>query len=538
MKYVTDYQKYWNYYGFLRDKMSAASMKTATFITAEAVEFLRDKPEQETESNVAQIMQEITESIDAGKLFKTKADAFMAYNLLKQIQNFEWEDLLGSIDGKSCELVHVPAVLVEQFAEKIDPDTKTILIAEGEKFTPNLKELVDRFPACEYTITTMAPGYELILKRIFDGYKNVSIVLTSIYEYEFVHERFDLILCMPVFGSRLLVDREQHFICREHEMVATENLLLHLNRGGRLAILLPARITFAGGSVKELRDFIQEMYKVESISQMPEGLLDWTNIRTYVLTIGTGHTDDVSLQKYVPDEYVTGSGNRIIRSLRVEDETFVMLTELVEQGDWNLERFFAEQDEDWQRFLGVRREMLGEVAVVFRGKNVARKNSTGSIGVVNISNLREYDIDYDNLDHIEETERKVANYILEPGDILIPARGTTVKTAIFEKQDYPCIASSNLVVIRPRKDMLDSTYLKMFFDSPLGGKLLTSAQQGPTVMNLSYKDMQNIEIPVPELGKQKKLAEEYNSELKLYLETVHKAETRWNSVLRELQAKL
>ena len=188
--------------------------------------------------------------------------------------------------------------------------------------------------------------------------------------------------------------------------------------------------------------------------------------------------------------------------------------------------------------MGVKQAVLGEVATVFRGKNVPRKDSTGRIGVVNISNLREYSIIYDELDHLEEEDRKLRTYILEDGDILVPARGTAVRTAIFKKQDYPCIASSNLVVIRPRSGLLNSVYLKMFLDSPLGGKLLESAQQGIGVINLSYKDIQSIEIPLPDIEKQEAIAKEYQTELARYLESISKAERRWCSVLSRLQEQL
>ena len=50
---------------------------------------------------------------------------------------------------------------------------------------------------------------------------------------------------------------DQNFMCREFDMVAFENLLLHLNSGGRLVITLPGRITFASGKVSDLRQFIQ-----------------------------------------------------------------------------------------------------------------------------------------------------------------------------------------------------------------------------------------------------------------------------------------
>ena len=45
-------------------------------------------------------------------------------------------------------------------------------------------------------------------------------------------------------------------------------------------------------------------------------------------------------------------------------------------------------------------------------------------------------------------KNKITNYILQTGDLLIPARGTAIRIAIFEEQAYPCIASSNVIVIR------------------------------------------------------------------------------------------
>ena len=532
-------KSYGNFFSFLRDRMSASDMLMAIILTGIAAEKCETWPESENEQDVVQIMRDVSESLGIGRIFyKSEQDAFMGYNLLKQAAPFDWEEMLGALNEKAANLVHLSKPLIDQFEEHFEPSAKYVLITEGEKFTPNLRNMIDAHPKCDYTITTTNPAYTKILEQVFRGYRNVRVVTASIYEYQFLQERFDLILSVPAFGSRLLVDREQHFMCREHEMVALENLLLHLGPGGRLAILLPARITFAGGNVKALRNFIQDTYKIESISAMPEGLLRWSAIKTYLLTITTGVTDDIAVRRFGVQDTVTGSGGQGVRSIRLEDETFSMLSELEEQGDWNVDKLFAAQDEDWQRYMGVKRAVLGEVAAVFRGKNVPRKDPTGRVCVVNISNLREYSVDYDELDHLEEDERKLWAYILEDGDILVPARGTTVRTAIFQKQDYPCIASSNLVVIRPRKDLLNSVYLKMFLDSPLGGKLLESAQQGIGVINRSYKDMQSLEIPLPDMAKQEALAKEYQAELARYLESVSEAESRWHSALDRLHKQL
>ena len=155
--------------------------------------------------------------------------------------------------------------------------------------------------------------------------------------------------------------------------------------------------------------------------------------------------------------------------------------------------------------------------------------------MVNISNIGQYEVDYDSLDHLDEEERKVSNYLLQEGDVLLPARGTAIRTAVFHHQSYPCIASSNVIVIRPDARLLDSTYLKIFLDSPIGNKLISGAQQGMTVMNISYKDLNILEIPLPVMEKQKATAEEYRAELKKYTETISVAEKRWNETLSKLQ---
>ena len=279
-------ESYWNFFNFLRGQMSASDMRVAALLTGIAMEKCEIRPDLENEQDVVQIMRNASEDLGFGRIFyRSEQNAFIGYTLLKQAAPLDWEEMLGEIDEKAANLVHLPKPLIEHFEVFFEFTTKYVLIAEGEKFTPNLKSMVDAYPECDYTITTMNPAYTAILERVFQGYRNVRVVTTSIYEYEFLQERFDLILSVPTFGSRLLVDREQHFMCREHEMVALENLLLHLGPSGRLAILLPARITFAGGNVKGLRNFIQDTYKVESISAMPEGFLEWSAIKTYLLTI-------------------------------------------------------------------------------------------------------------------------------------------------------------------------------------------------------------------------------------------------------------
>jgi hypothetical protein len=452
-----------------------------------------------------------------------------------EIKALDWEKLLAYTLRDSRRSV-LPEALIKVYQEHFKNNTETVLIAEGEKFVPFLQEIIDNNICSNFTITCENEAEVNIISKIFREYDNVEVLMASIYDYEFISKRYDLILATPAFGGRTLVD-DGNFICREYDLVALENLSLHLNNGGEMVIVLSGRITFASGKIANLRRFVQENYSIREIAELPEGIFEYTGIKTYLLNIQNVRpgNDDIIIRRYTAGE--RKSRRAAVEKLLIEDDTFVMLEEFENQGDWNTDKIFAQQDEEWMQFQNsnTRKEQIGNVAQLFRGKAVNKKEETGSIGVVNISNIGEYDVEYDSLSYTEEEERKLANYILQEGDVLLPARGTAIRTSVFHEQKFPCIAHSNVIVIRPNPKMLDSTYLKVFLDSPLGNKKISGVQQGIAVMNISYKDLNVLEIPIPSTEEQKAVAEEYNKELQEYKETVSAAEKRWKAVLDKLQ---
>ena len=83
--------------------------------------------------------------------------------------------------------------------------------------------------------------------------------------------------------------------------------------------------------------------------------------------------------------------------------------------------------------------------------------------------------------------------------------------------------------------MLNSTYLKIFLDSPLGERMISGMQQGSTIINISYKDLNALDMPLPSIKEQKNKADEYTNELKIYKDTISAAKKRWNEVLDRLR---
>lgn len=483
-----------------------------------------------------ELMRNVADDFGIVNPFPDKERFYDIYRTLKNFEDVTWTDIIEYGDRRSK--FRIPEALIDEMEKNFIEGFQEVLIPEAEKFSPCLERLVEAHGDSHFTLTTMDNFYYKILNEMFSDNEMVDVKQTSIYEYEFTSEKFDLILAVPIFGVRDKADEQSTFICREYDMIAAENLALHLKSEGILSIVLPAKITFGGGRVKELREFLQSMYCIKEIAELPSGIFENTAVKAYLLTITTGRTDEVTIKRYVTNTKNPRKDG--IGRLVVQDDTFVLEDELTDMGDWNVDRIFESQDEDWIRFQesNVKKQELGTVASIFRGKAVSHKDPTGNIGVVNISNIGEYEIDYSSLDHLEEEERKVSNYLLKDGDLLIPARGTAIRVAIFKEQTYPCIASSNVIVIRAIDESLSTTYLKLFFDSSLGRKMLITRQQGTAVMNISYKELNNIEIPLPSVEEQKQIADTYTREFEVYKKAIQEAESRWSSVLAELQERI
>ena len=94
-----------------------------------------------------------------------------------------------------------------------------------------------------------------------------------------------------------------------------------------------------------------------------------------------------------------------------------------------------------------------------------------------------------------------------------------MKVAIFNEQTFPCIPSSNLIVIRPNEELLGK-YLKIFLESSIGIKLIKSIQRGTTVVNINYKDLAQLEIPILSLKEQKEIINSYEEEMNRYKTTI------------------
>ena len=199
---------------------------------------------------VYRTMQEVTSSMPR---FPGDADLFFKmYNILSSIDGHAILFYLNA-SSEGRELV-APEVLVEKFAEYITDKTESVLIPECEQYGPGLLDIIENHPAIKFTLTCKQELKYELLTSVYAACSNAKVQMADIYSYGFTSERFDLIVAIPVFGGRMLVNDED-FISREPDLIAVQNLLYHINMDGELVIVLPAKITFGGGSTASLRSY-------------------------------------------------------------------------------------------------------------------------------------------------------------------------------------------------------------------------------------------------------------------------------------------
>ena len=102
----------------------------------------------------------------------------------------------------------------------------------------------------------------------------------------------------------------------------------------------------------------------------------------------------------------------------------------------------------------------------------------------------------------EECHEKLKRSQLKEGDILFSIAGAIGRVAIVKKNMLPANINQALAIIRIKKDDIYLPYVKLILTSPLIKKQFERKKQGVAQLNISLKDINDLEIPLPEIGKQ------------------------------------
>lgn len=106
-------------------------------------------------------------------------------------------------------------------------------------------------------------------------------------------------------------------------------------------------------------------------------------------------------------------------------------------------------------------------------------------------------------------------FLLRKGDVLVAIKGKTTPVVIYDSSLPHVIGSSAFAIIRTMPAYLDPGYLAWYLEQPDVQQYFLSRKAGTTVLNLPITVIQQLEIPLPDLHKQKIYGELYYSKNKL-----------------------
>jgi len=145
--------------------------------------------------------------------------------------------------------------------------------------------------------------------------------------------------------------------------------------------------------------------------------------------------------------------------------------------------------------------------VSYKPSNVSPVLTENHLPVLRANNITENGIDYNDLVYIDK-KRISEKQILKYGDILIAASSGSkhiVGKAVSCKNEIKASFGAFCKVIRPNED-IDFKYIGFYFQSSEYREIISNLSEGANINNIRNENLDNLEIPLPPLPTQKRIA--------------------------------
>lgn len=341
----------------------------------------------------------------------------------------------------------------------------------------------------------------------------------------------DMEIALPIL-EKLNIKWNSKTRLRSTNIIATLNLLDNLSENGILVSLISEGVLF-NNSDKEFRKFMIDNNYLDAIVSLPNGILFpyASGLKTSLLILKKSR--NASDPIYMIDAtkicetqrrgkiFSEDNIDQIVDKYIVEKE-FCVVKEEIRNNDYYL---------GVDRYKNVRNQLINPIALnqvskkIFRGYQIKASELDEIVTddlertdyrIVNISDIHaEGFVDKKLTPIIVNDEKKFEKYCLEDGDIIITAKNSTVKTAVYRQEgDTKAILTGNLIAIRLKKGIVFPYYLKTFFDSEDGQIAIKSIQTGTTIISINPNNLKEMQIPLLSIDKQKEFSSIFRMQIK------------------------
>ena len=102
---------------------------------------------------------------------------------------------------------------------------------------------------------------------------------------------------------------------------------------------------------------------------------------------------------------------------------------------------------------------------------------------------------------------KNTDSLIQPGDILFRSRGRNYTAAIYEGKEGRALVAAPLLLVRPNIMLVEPRYLLWWLNHPSSQHYFRSHAEGSASQMVSKKTLENFEISLPPLARQRSLAD-------------------------------
>lgn len=106
--------------------------------------------------------------------------------------------------------------------------------------------------------------------------------------------------------------------------------------------------------------------------------------------------------------------------------------------------------------------------------------------------------------------QRLVEFRLLPGDVVLGRRGEMGRCAVVGLREAGWLCGTGSLILRPR-GALEPRYLQRFLSSPAVVRRLEGKSVGSTMVNLNQGILRGLEIPIPPLAEQKRIADKLDA---------------------------
>ena len=483
----------------------------------------------------------------------------LSYRVQGLFREKAWEELKALTTTCDPEILMLAALIDEDKADGFFADlrisetvTKIAETALGIKkseavadisctYGEFITEAISNNPDTEYTMCAELENYEYLSRikaELLGGKCEVLTGNSFELPVKMPEKKFDKIfsskpLGIPASAMRAEEGTEKWTVGQPEEVQKAASgswleacLAVSLLKENGKAAVLVTKSDATNARNAEIRKYLAENGLIEAVIVLPEKLLRYTNISTSLVILSHGNekirlVDATELYETgrrfneMTEEHITA----VAEALKEETEHSRDIDlEILQENNYT---FLPERYKENEIYLesavplgSVCKEITRSTGIKAKELDTMITEEDTGVKFIQISDLNRGLIKTEDLPNLSGTDEKLQSTAIKDNSIVMQRNGFPVKTAVIEdtfgEKIIPC---GNMLIIEPDEEKILPYYIRAFFESEMGAKLLAEISQGATIPNISKRDLEALKIPLLPMKQQKKIADSYKTSL-------------------------